>query len=156
MEIINHKGKYYLKTQTGYREVLATTDKSLTYLLEPHKDEYGDTRYNKFQELPQPSQLFIEKYVEEYNKGNIITEIMVEYEKANIRNVLGVEIYDSMKDDILKVNPKDNTITIKKVKDNWTREELMEEYKNLLLKAKSFSSGPHISVEDINKWIENL
>ena len=29
MEIINHKGKYYLKTDTGYREVLATTDKSL-------------------------------------------------------------------------------------------------------------------------------
>jgi hypothetical protein len=25
--------------------------------------------------LPQPSQSFIEKFVEEYNKGNVITEV---------------------------------------------------------------------------------
>lgn len=31
-------------------------------------------------ELPQPSPQFIEKYIESYNSGNIITEVMVEYE----------------------------------------------------------------------------
>ena len=40
MEIINHKGKYYLKIETGYREVLATSDTSL--LIDTYINQ-GDT-----------------------------------------------------------------------------------------------------------------
>ena len=73
-EIINHKGKYYLKTETGYREVLATTD---TYLY-IHQKETISLPERVFY-LPQPSEQFIQKYIEEYNKGNIIEDVLVEY-----------------------------------------------------------------------------
>ena len=123
MEIINHKGKYYLKTETGYREVLATTDTSLK-IDNPNYD-IGRLAYIN---LPQPSQQFIEKYIEEYNKGNVITDILVEYEYLlDDRAVLP---YWN-----LKVNPKDNTITIKKVKETYTKEELcqiLEKYTSFL------------------------
>ena len=76
MEIINHKGKYYLKTETGYREVLATTDTSLK-IDNPNYD-IGRLAYIT---LPQPSQQFIEKYIESYNKGREIKEVLVEYEE---------------------------------------------------------------------------
>ena len=108
MEIINHKGKYYLKTETGYREVLATTDESLN--------------------LPQPSQQFIQKYIEEYNRGNIITDVLVEYELISneeyFLNTINPDENVPYFDENLKINSKDNTITIKKVKDNWNREEV--------------------------------
>jgi len=44
MEKVHHKGKWYLKSDTGYREIIATTDPELN--------------------LPQPSKAFIEKYCE--------------------------------------------------------------------------------------------
>lgn len=83
-QIINRKGKYYLKTETGYREILASTDKSLIKC--PNKSiEFGCCDKPEFCEVkqiitPQIPQSFIEHYISEYNKGNIITEVMVEYE----------------------------------------------------------------------------
>ena len=96
MEIINHKGKYYLKTETGYREVLATTDDSLR--------------------LPQPSQQFIQKYIEEYNRGNIITDVLVEYELISneeyFLNTINPDDDVPYFDENLKINPKDNSLNI--------------------------------------------
>ena len=117
MEIINHKGKYYLKTETGYREVLATTDESL----EP-RNLYGNSGLFKTK-LPQPSQQFIEKYIEEYNKGQQITECLVEYEDIYPEHFT----YNPSENIItrLKVD-KNNTITIKKLKDSWNKEEVIE------------------------------
>ena len=114
MEIINHKGKYYLKTETGYREVLATTDSSLW---RPSHKYASDVIL-----LPQPSQQFIEKYIEEYNKGQQITECLVEYEDIYPEHFT----YNPSENIItrLKVD-KNNTITIKKVKDSWNREEVI-------------------------------
>ena len=168
MEIINHKGKYYLKTETGYREVLATTDASLlidTYinqgdtvkgdLIIKRGSDYTTELKGRIN-LPQPSQQFIQKYIEEYNKGNIITDVLVEYEiKSNaglghnewvyLQHIEGKryvpikieannqDIYQLGKEDTfedyelecnLKVNLTDNTITIKKAKDSYTREEV--------------------------------
>ena len=78
--------------------------------------------------LPQPSQQFIQKYIEEYNKGNIITDVLVEYEYLlDDRAVLP---YWN-----LKVNTKDNTITIKKLKETYNKEELcqiLEKYTSFL------------------------
>ena len=75
-----------------------------------------------FMNLPKPSQQFIEKYIEEYNKGNVITDVLVEYNyelscDEDEQGNLIPELY-------LRVNPKDNTITIKKVKDSYSREEV--------------------------------
>ena len=54
------------------KKIIATTNSSLW---RPSHKSASDVIL-----LPQPSQQFIEKYIEEYNKGNIITDILVEYE----------------------------------------------------------------------------
>lgn len=86
--------------KTEYK-VIASTDKSLG--------------------LPQPSQSFIEKYISEYNKVNIIKEVMVEYNMLIAHDNQGNKLieYD------LKIS-KDNTITISRVKDSWNKEEVIE------------------------------
>jgi len=104
--------------------------------------------------LPQPSQSFIEKYVDEYNKGNVITEVMVEYEegKYNLdelreRHLKGLpHSYDYCN---LKIS-KDNTITIRKVKDSWSRDEVVKII-NKISEEIDFESATQ---ETIDKWIE--
>ena len=97
--------------------------------------------------LPQPSQQFIQKYIKEYNKGNVIANVLVEYEIET--NVL-FKVYES--DPIkLKVNPKDNTITIKKVKELWNREEFIElinKFNNIM------SNDQQLTQFGLDKWIE--
>lgn len=111
MEIINHKGKHYLKTETGYREILASTDTSLRTQVF-RKDGTPTSNYDFV--LPQPSQSFIENFVEQYNLGNIITDVMVEY-------ILNNEDFDDIIEKVwdddykLKINVKDNTINIKSI-----------------------------------------
>ena len=164
MEIINHKGKYYLKTETGYREVLATTDTSLlidTYinqgdtvkgdLIIKRNSDYTTGLKGRIN-LPQPSQQFIQKFVEEYNKGNIITDVLVEYELISNEEYFGntVNPDDDVPyfDERLKINPKDNTITIKKVKDSYTKEEV----ENLIYTA--MKDRCYTTIAEWKKWIE--
>lgn len=70
------KGHYINK---GTRKIIATTDSSLTV---EKVDGFlsKDSPTGKLLDyLPQPSQEFIEKYIEEYNKNNIITDVLIEY-----------------------------------------------------------------------------
>ena len=100
------------------KKIIATTDTSLT-----EKIEMLGTGSTYVFNLPQPSQSFIEKFVEEYNKGNVITEVMVEYEFGGIEE----SYFDGNNEKLplrLKVNSKDNTITIRKKKDSLNRVEL--------------------------------
>ena len=130
-------------------KIIATTDISLV------------KEYN----LPQPSQQFIQKYIEEYNKGNIITDVLVEYEdiiynpekdreyQSNDR----INIEDCDKQTRLKINPKDNTITIKIVKDNWNREEVIELCKQAFIDgtyAGGFGPNEKTIDSETEKWIE--
>ena len=156
---------YIFKSKSDYStewkdrcKIIATTDASLG--------------------LPQPSQQFIEKYIEEYNKGNVITDVLVE----ELRSSDGY--YDEQ--DIwhwktlgLKINPKDNTITIKEVKDNYTREEvdrmldeqasrttaeMLEKFKDYKSREEvielitdamsSCTNGTSSHCQDFDKWIE--
>ena len=132
-------------------KIIATTDISLV------------KEYN----LPEPSQSFIQKYIEEYNRGNIITDVLVEY----LENYT-LEYYESAIEnkrlaqktnikETLKVNPKDNTITIKKAKDSYTREEVID----LIIRAVGESHDWSIENNDIHsigiiekrflsKWLE--
>jgi len=116
----NKVNGYLLK---GCKKIIATTDKSLN--------------------LPEPSQAFIEKYIEEYNKGNIITNVMVEY---------GIDIvgksYDMYDEKAVKV--KSNTITIKKVKDSWNREEV----EALCKKAFTHYHNTNMTNGHFEIWIE--
>jgi len=105
------------------KKIIATTDNSLKIKV---RDNYVASGYIE-NYLPQPSQSFIEKYFEKYNKGEQIAEVMVEYEE--FRMTLETE---TKYPEHLKVNPKDNTITIKPVKDSWNREELDQLMNHLL------------------------
>ena len=127
------------------KKIIATTDESLN--------------------LPQPSKQFIQKFVEEYNKGNIITDVLVEYELISNEEYFGntVNPDDDVPyfDEKLKINPKDDTITIKKVKDSYTREEHISNIKKFSLELGSKihcflkeDGTLSISIQDVNKWIE--
>lgn len=114
--------------------------------------------------LPQPSRNFIEKYISEYNKGNVIEKVMVEYEDKlselieSVENLTTIclEDYDNEEESpyyhllekaiselnnyspIAKIS-KDNTITISKVKDSWNREEVIELIKSSVGESHDFS-----------------
>ena len=110
------------RKQNSAKKIIATTDSSLW---RPSHKYASDVIL-----LPQPSQQFIEKYIEEYNKGNVITDVLIEYELISNEEYFGNTINPD--DDVpyfderLKINSKDNTITIKKVKDSYSREEVIE------------------------------
>ncbi len=128
-------------------KIIATTDSSLK--ISKSTVGYTETRSRTFyseESLPQPSQSFIEKYIDKYNKGEQITEVMVEYEWNKYPDIHGVE-YD------LKINTKDNTITIKPVKDSWNREEVI----SIVQTYREFAWKHGVSLQDSDKWIkENL
>ena len=179
LHISGNHTDYIAINKNGCKKVIATTDTSL-YI---HQKETISIPERVFY-LPQPSQQFIQKYIEEYNKGNIIEDVLVEYEiKSNAglghnewvhlqhiegKRYLPVKIkanthqdtYELGKEDILedfeieinlKINPKDNTITIKKAKDSWNREEV----ENLIYSA--MKDRCYTTIAEWKKWIkENL
>ncbi len=150
------------------RKIIATTDLSLI-----NNDKTLNGKWQNRQ-LPQPSQQFIEKYIEEYNKGNIITNVLVEYDNL-VEDVFGNQHLQTINDgelylntttlisSNLKINPKDNTITIKKLKDSWNREEVIQLLKavlytnNITLYRYPDNSVSEIDKNDLKDWIkENL
>ena len=102
------------KENQTFKKIIATTNKTLS-------------QTNRT-EIPQPSQQFIQKYIEEYNRGNIITDVLVEYELISNEEYFGNTVNPDNDvpyfDEDLKINPKYNTISIKKVKDSYTKEEV--------------------------------
>ena len=118
LHISGNHTDYKAVNNNGCKKIIATTDTSLY----THQKETVSLPERVFY-LPQPSKQFIEKYIEEYNKGNVITDILVEYEYLlDDKTVLP---YWN-----LKVNTKDNTITIKKLKEVYTKEELSQILEN--------------------------
>lgn len=109
------------------KKIIATTNPLLKIEIDGNRgDLLPDVSFDI--NLPQPSQQFIQKYIEEYNKGNVITDVLVEYEYLLNDNTV-IPYWN------LKVNPKDNTITIKKVKEIYTKDEvcqILEKYTSFL------------------------
>lgn len=132
------------KENQTFKKIIATTDSSLW---RPSHKYASDVIL-----LPQPSQQFIEKFIEEYNRGNVITDVLIEYELISNEEYFGntVNPDDDVPyfDEKLKINPKDNTITIKKVKDSWNREEV----ENLIYAA--MKDRCYTTVSEWRKWIE--
>ena len=166
-DFIHKKSKHNNTLVDGNKQakkIIATTDTSLlidTYinqgdtvkgdLIIKRGSDYTTELRGKIN-LPQPSQQFIQKYIEEYNKGNIITEVMVEYELISNEEYFGntVNPDDDVPyfDERLKINPKDNTITIKKIKDSYTKEEV----ENLIYTA--MKDRCYTTIAEWKKWIE--
>ena len=126
------------------KKIIATTDESLHIpFVTPGNEELEIYEYSI---LPKPSDSFISKYIEEYNKGNVIEDVLVEY--GIIYEGRSCDLYNPNK---LKVNFKDNTITIKKSKDSWNREEV----ENLIYSA--MKDRCYTTIAEWKKWIkENL
>ena len=179
-DFIHKKSKHNNTLVDGNKQakkVIATTDTSL-YI---HQKETISLPERVFY-LPQPSQQFIQKYIEEYNKGNTITDVLVEYELISneeyFLNTINPDENVPYFDENLKINPKDNTITIKKVKEFWSREEvdrmldeqasrttaeMMEKFKDykskeevikLLFKCKDFLQMYNKESISFDKWVE--
>lgn len=108
------------KECTTFVKVIATTDISLN--------------------LPTIKQSFIDKYIAQYNDGNVIEDVLIEMKQLMVRgnynnkcSVCG-EIF-SYSDKLnficskcglcVKTNSS-NEVTIRKVKDSWNREEVLE------------------------------
>ena len=103
----------------NWSKVIASTDKSLN--------------------LSSPSEQFIQKYVELYNKGAVISEINVEYEAVMIYDtpdvskihnkgtsfVINEQTKNIPHELVLKVDSK-NLVTITRCKDSYSKEEVTE------------------------------
>lgn len=140
------------------KKIIATTDTSLS----PYIKDIFDTNEigsQKYYHLPQPSQQFVEKYIESYNNDNVITDVLVEYiHYDEFGNYISGDIVRDKDELKLKISSKDNTITIKSIKDSWNREEVIELCKSAFdtgiiyqrTKTNVFNS-PSINID---KWIE--
>ena len=99
------------------KKIIATTDESLHIpFVTPGNEELEIYEYSI---LPKPSDSFISKYIEEYNAGRQITKVLVEYEKSQESINYHKDIFHNI--ERLKID-SNNSITIKKVKDSYSRE----------------------------------
>ena len=148
--------KEYWSVREDYKKIIATTDKNL---VTKYDERFEDVTINKNslnQKLPQLPQQFIYDYIAEYNKGNVITEVMVEYEDCGtIDSTCGLIPHISTEGDTfymgtkLKVNLH-NTINVKLIKNTWNREEVVK----LLHKSHCLKSISFIQNNSLDKWIE--
>lgn len=108
---------------TDCMKVIATTDKEISI----RRGQYNIGEIGRkiiipteTVVLPNPSNSFIKKYIEEYNKGHIITDVLVEYEEwcncngsIKMRKHLRTTKCDKYIEwEELKINPKDNSLNI--------------------------------------------
>lgn len=130
-----------------YKKIIATTDTSLK-INKFDSGVFKDLKYS----LPSPSQEFIEKYIEEYNKGYQIVEVLVQYEEVNdFGEPYSFDDVDFGIEKEYKLKLKDNTISIFKVKDNYSRDEVS----NLLTRAWIHGqANPNCHYTIREKWIE--
>lgn len=87
-------------------------------------------------DLPRPSEAFIKKYIELFNENKDIENVLIDIDS---------ETFDTIKVD------KNNTISIRKPKEFWTREEVMD----LLLACenrKVISEEPFVQRISIEEW----
>ena len=145
---------------TECKKIIATTDTSLS--ISTYYPQFTVDKSPIETKFPQPSQSFIQKFIEAYNKGESIEEVMVEYEKfcdgrcSCNHGVPDDEFYCYSELFIPKVNAKDNTIAISKIKDSWSREEV-ETLVNKFRKDFPLHRGIQITDYQFNRWVsENL
>lgn len=135
-------GKEYLKNNC--KKIIATTDTSLG-------QHQGTLEYSLgFNTLPQPSKQFIQKYIEEYNKGSKIEEVLVEYDEfyTGEDNEEEEPIFEYK----LKTDSH-NTITIKPVKEKLYSQEEVE---NILFRyaEQHGLTSTKGEIDEFNDWVE--
>lgn len=121
------------------KKTIASTDKSLVI------DNGFNADSINWQQLPQIPQSFIEYFITEFNKGNRINKVNVEYEEVLPSNGNYMELVE-----VLKIN-QTNEINIKPIKEFWSREEVE---KLLHILAHDVSINNWNSYEPVEKWIQ--
>ena len=113
--------------KVGHRKIVASTDTLLDYK--------AGIDVGLF--LPNLSKYFIKQFIERYNAGDKIEDVLIEYED---KGKVMYEEYGGMVDSTwipnmqLKIN-NDNSINIKEVKNTYSREEVIELLSNCWLQA---------------------
>jgi hypothetical protein len=131
-----------------FSSIIATTDSILKlYESEILAKASGFSLTTNDIKLPSIPQSFIEYYVKEYNKGNVVKEVGVEYSGCDCE---GKYVPDHRIQDgcglKLKLN-LDNTINIKPIKDSWTREEILK------IVNKALWTNPPYNESEAKEWI---
>ena len=158
-EVINKGELYYLLPEKqikqaqknlpvhrDWKKIIATTDKSLKVSIKGITTPEGVYVSTHDRILPQIPQSFIEHYIEQYNDGNVIDKVLVEYLLNETGNYREFDSTPELKHK-LKIN-SDNTINILTQKDSWNRDEVVEliwEYKNAVNKDKFINTDEWIS-----------
>jgi hypothetical protein len=179
--LINEDGS--CSKENGYLKIIASTDSSLTQYKCGNNIPLSDHNCtHKIYSVNFIPQSFIDKYVCEYNKGNKIEEVMVEYDTQwltgngwfNHAPIIpegkdqDKRINDLQLRDILKLNP-DNTINIKSIKDSWSRNEVIKLLNNcyewsdtrrcnidrIVVGLAEGDSMKIVKEDTIAKWIES-
>src|SRR6185369_5305565 len=123
------KAEYNIDVHPLVKKIIATTNSEL----------WIDPRINQIHiVIPSIPQSFIEEYIKEYNSGNIIKEVMVEYELYKSYK-FGPNLENTGKH-FLKLN-SDNTIIISKVEEKkYSRDEVL----GILKRREDFIFNPEI------------
>ncbi len=143
--VVEHTNQFIGFTANCY-PIIASTDTSLD-----NRKPYESV--NK--PVSQPSPEFVTYYIEQYNKGNKIEEVLVEYD-----GYIVVEGYqNSIK---LKVD-SNNCISIKSIKESWSRDEVIALAKSAWKAGVTYESlgrrgfNKESKEHYVDKWIaENL
>lgn len=104
------------------KKIIATTNKILSSkgVFESKFREKEDLSFDA-KLLPEPPPEFIEKYINAFNSGKPITKVVVDYEETMKWHLDDYDVIEKLKID------KNNYISIHAiVKDNYTREEILE------------------------------
>lgn len=140
-----------------WKKIIATTDTSLNEKECSKCFGYGNDQSGYCHKchgtgngliLSQPSDKFIQAYIDAYNKGEKIDKVLVE---------MDYEYYSGGTTFFTKL--KDNDIIIKKTKDSWTKDELLSTLSLESLREKFHSqSGMFINKQtshEIIRWIKD-
>jgi hypothetical protein len=131
----------------GLRKIIATTDTSLKLPIPEGLAEYPMSYTPK--SLPQPSDKFIESYIDAHNKGGNIERVLVEYELFDeYGNIIMGDL--QRESDTVRLKLKNDNIVIKKVKDSWSKDEVC----NLLNEYRVYTWKNGSTANDLIKWIE--
>lgn len=147
----------YWSRRKDYKKIIATTDKSIAVQKDSITICSGKSRINTYPTektiIPSPSPEFVQAYIKAYNAGKPITDVMVEYTPTT-ETVYELGIDCSVVVPILKVD-SNNCITITKVKDSWTKEEVIAILHKYLDDSSTKNEAFHkILEEQLNQWIE--
>ena len=144
-EIIN-TGDWYYDTEDNRVDQLREDELTMSY------DRKIIATTNLAMDLPRLPKGFIEKYITTFNKDEAIEFAMVEY-----INNSKEDIADGGKYELIKFD-KSNHITIKRIKDTYTREEHIKDIKTAVQDAISypekFVTGICFDNSLFNEWIE--